>query len=161
MKDNCPICEGKGDIEERDSEDFIIRSSSCELCKGTGKFENKLKIMTIEKYQGIIEKTAIYPKEMGLQYTVLGLCGESGEVAEKVKKLYRDNNGKMDEYFKQNLSKELGDVLWYVTASLNEIGVSLEECMQQNYDKLTNRRKTQTLHGSGDDRELTRAGKEL
>lgn len=148
MNNDCPICEGEGTVPS------LVESETeaCDLCGGTGKFNNKLP-MKISEYEAIINKTAIYPKSMGLLYTTLGLCGESGEVAEKVKKLHRDNNGKMDEYFKQNLVKELGDVIWYVTASLHEVGSSLEECMQMNYDKLSNRRATGTLSGSGDDRE--------
>jgi NTP pyrophosphatase (non-canonical NTP hydrolase) len=106
--------------------------------------------MDVKKYQTIIEKTAIYPKEIGLAYCAMGLTGEAGEVADKIKKIYRDNT----EVDVPAIAKELGDVLWYVTAMANELGVSLEEIMENNYNKLMLRRKTNTLSGSGDDREM-------
>lgn len=122
--------------------------------------------MEIKEYQTIIEKTAIYPKEIGPLYCTLGLAGETGEVAEKIKKLYRDNprllallKDKNKQYysdvieFQKDLTKELGDILWYVTALANEFDISLEEIFSKNYEKLIKRRETNTLHGSGDNRE--------
>lgn len=109
--------------------------------------------MNIKEYQEIIKKTAIYPKEIGVMYCTMGLCGETGEVAEKVKKLYRDSNGIVTNDFKLGIKKELGDVIWYVTALAEEFNLSLEEILEANYEKLIARRKTNTLHGSGDDRE--------
>jgi NTP pyrophosphatase (non-canonical NTP hydrolase) len=105
--------------------------------------------MDVKLYQTIIEKTAVFPLEIGLAYCALGLNGEAGEVAEKVKKFYRDGT----EIDKKALVKELGDVLWYLTAISNLIGVGLEEVMEVNYEKLLKRRATDTLHGSGDNRE--------
>ena len=113
-------------------------------------------------YQEIIKKTAIFPPEIGLSYCAMGLSGEAGEVAEKIKKLYRDENynslnalGKLQvlEDNKDAIAKELGDVLWYITAMANEIGYDLEQIAQMNYDKLLKRRSTNTLKGSGDNRE--------
>jgi NTP pyrophosphatase (non-canonical NTP hydrolase) len=115
--------------------------------------------MEVTKYQGIISKTAVYPEEIGLAYCSMGLTGEAGEVADKVKKLYRDkdylNTNTISEEDKQSIGKELGDVLWYVTAAANELNISLEELMENNYKKLIKRRETGTLHGSGDNRELS------
>ena len=111
--------------------------------------------MNLKNYQGIIAETAVFPKEIGLLYCGLGLCGEAGEVAEKVKKLYRDSDGVITEEFKQALAKEMGDVIWYLTAMAEIIGISMEEILQINYDKLMARKATSTLHGSGDDREVT------
>jgi len=118
--------------------------------------------MNFKDYQKIIEETAIFPKEIGIAYCAMGLTGEAGEVADKIKKLYRDKEfntldkvGRMiviDEE-RHAIAKELGDVLWYITALANEFGLSLEEIAQMNYDKLIKRRKTNTLHGSGDNRE--------
>ena len=113
----------------------------------------KLWGMDVKEYQGIIAKTAVFPKEIGLTYCTLGLCGEAGEVAEKVKKLYRDAGGVVTDEFKHGVKKELGDVLWYVTATANELGLTLEEIMEANYEKLVKRRETNTLHGNGDNRE--------
>lgn len=112
--------------------------------------------MTVKEYQEIINKTAVFPKNIGLTYCTLGLCGESGEVAEKVKKLYRDHNGEITEEFKQAVKKEIGDVLWYITALSSELGFTLEEVMEANYNKLMARRATNTLHGDGDNREETK-----
>lgn len=111
--------------------------------------------MTIEEYSEIIKKTAVFPKEIGLTYCTMGLCGEAGEVAEKMKKLYRDKNGIVTETFKNDIKKELGDVIWYVTALGNELGIPLDGIMEANYRKLMLRRATNTLHGDGDNREET------
>lgn len=113
--------------------------------------------MEVREYQEIIKKTAIYPKEVGALYCALGLSGESGEVAEKIKKLVRDTNYLEErdytDEFKKDLKKELGDVIWYVTALANEFNLTLEEVLESNYQKLIQRRATNTLHGSGDNRE--------
>lgn len=128
--------------------------------------------MNVEEYQDIIQKTAIYPTEVGLAYCALGLTGESGEVAEKIKKLYRDNQDLIpyiqmgqepadvntrERYFeiRKDVLKELGDVIWYVTALANEFGLPLSEILEANYNKLIKRRETGTLQGSGDHREET------
>ena len=110
--------------------------------------------MTIKEYQEIINLTAVYPREIGIMYCTLGLCGEAGEVAEKVKKVFRDNQGIVTEDKRHELKKEIGDVLWYCTALASELGFSLEEILEENYNKLIQRRKTNTLHGSGDNREI-------
>lgn len=117
----------------------------------------KLFEMDIKEYQGIIKKTAVFPAEIGLTYCTMGLCGEAGEVAEKMKKLFRDKGGVVTDEFKQDVKKELGDVVWYVTALANELGLTLEEILEANYTKLIKRRETNTLHGSGDNREETQS----
>ena len=118
--------------------------------------------ITFEEYQGIIKKTAVFPQDIGIAYCAMGLAGEAGEVADKIKKLYRDKEyhdldatGKsiLLQEHKDSIAKELGDVLWYITAMANEIDVKLQEVAQMNYDKLLKRRATGTLQGSGDDRE--------
>ena len=118
--------------------------------------------MNTNDYQDIIAETAIYPKQIALAYCAMGLTGEAGEVADKIKKLYRDDNlHTLDaaaemvliDSHKYAIAKELGDVLWYVTAVANEIDMDLSEIMEMNYNKLIKRRETNTLHGSGDNRE--------
>lgn len=109
--------------------------------------------MTTEEYENIIEKTAVYPHNIGVMYCALGLCGEAGEVAEKIKKIYRDKEGVIGWQEKEAIVKEMGDVLWYITALANELGVSLSHIMDTNYNKLIERRVTNTLHGDGDNRE--------
>lgn len=108
--------------------------------------------MEVKEYQNIIKETAVYPKEIGLLYCALGVCGEAGEIAEKIKKIYRDKKGLITESDSLAIRKEIGDVMWYVTALANEFGFTLEEIMEENYNKLISRRNNNTLHGSGDNR---------
>jgi len=109
--------------------------------------------MTFEEYQTQSRKTAIYPN-LGNNYIypVLGLSGESGEVAEKIKKVIRDNGGVVSEEKKQEIKKELGDVLWYVAQISSELGLTMEEVAQGNLDKLASRMERGQLQGSGDNR---------
>lgn len=109
--------------------------------------------MNFKIYQEAARLTAIYP-QVGdnLWYPALGLAGESGEVAEKIKKLYRDYGGEITDDFRMNLRKELGDVLWYIANIACEAGLELEDIAIGNVDKLAGRALKGTLHGSGDDR---------
>lgn len=104
------------------------------------------------EYQDFIADFAVYPDKgrcspNALSYCALGLTGESGEYAEKVKKLLRD--GTFDPLA---MAKELGDVLWYVTRSANELGYTLQEIAEINYKKLKDRQERMVLQGSGDNR---------
>lgn len=104
-------------------------------------------------YQYSADETAIYPnKGDNLYYPALGLAGEAGEVCEKVKKIYRDQKGHMTEENAREISKELGDVLWYVSALACEINISLSVIAEENLDKLRSRQQRGKLQGSGDDR---------
>jgi NTP pyrophosphatase (non-canonical NTP hydrolase) len=109
--------------------------------------------MNFNEYQAISKKTAVYP-DIGnnLIYVVLGLCGEVGEVAEKVKKNIRDHGGVFDAQRKGELVKEVGDVLWYISQIAAELGVPLEDVVQANIEKLESRKQRNTLHGGGDNR---------
>ena len=109
--------------------------------------------MTFEEYQKLSRETAIYP-DIGKNYIypTLGLAGESGEVAEKVKKILRDNEGIVDEEKKKEITKELGDVLWYLAQIASEIGVPLEEVASLNIEKLRSRFDRNKIKGSGDNR---------
>lgn len=83
---------------------------------------------------------------------VLGLTGESGEVAEKFKKIIRDKQGKISSEDKQEIIKELGDILWYINAVAILLDSSLEEVAKKNLDKVLGRKDRGVLHGSGDNR---------
>jgi len=109
--------------------------------------------MTFEEYQKESRKTAIYPNSgNNFVYPVLGLAGEVGEVAEKVKKAFRDDGGVMSDERKAALRGELGDVLWYVAQVATELGLSLEDVAKGNIEKLFSRKERGTLHGDGDTR---------
>jgi len=109
--------------------------------------------MTFDEYQKESRKTAKYPNiGNNFVYPTLGLCGESGEVAEKIKKVLRDKNGVMDEATKTEITKELGDVLWYLTQIASELGLPLENVAAENIKKLFSRLERGKLNGSGDNR---------
>lgn len=110
--------------------------------------------LKFKEYSEVAFSTAFYPKKgKNMLYPVLGLCGEAGEVAEKIKKRIRDHNGDFsDPIFKQELVKELGDVLWYLSAVAMELDVPLDQIAQANLDKLLSRKKRGVLHGEGDNR---------
>jgi NTP pyrophosphatase (non-canonical NTP hydrolase) len=105
---------------------------------------------TLDEYQQEACETAVYPAFMGIAYTALGLTGEAGEVAEKVKKMIRDS--KSLEESRDGIIAELGDVLWYVAALAKEIDADLSTIATLNLRKLRDRKKRGTLKGEGDDR---------
>ncbi|MGC9031536.1 MAG: nucleoside triphosphate pyrophosphohydrolase family protein [Minisyncoccia bacterium] len=109
--------------------------------------------MDFKEYQKKSRKTAIYPnKGKNFIYPVLGLVGESGEVAEKIKKIIRDKKGIIKKEDKEEIKKELGDVLWYISQIATELKISLEEVALTNLKKLFSRMKRNKLSGSGDNR---------
>jgi NTP pyrophosphatase (non-canonical NTP hydrolase) len=109
--------------------------------------------MTFKEYQEEARKTAIYPNlGSNFIYPTLGLVGEAGEVAEKIKKVIRDSNSVVSEEKKQELIKELGDVLWYIANLSFELNLSMEEVALKNLEKLKSRQERNELHGSGDNR---------
>lgn len=83
---------------------------------------------------------------------VLGLAGESGEVAEKFKKILRDKNGVLSEEDKAEIAKELGDVLWYVAVLAHYMSLSLQDVADVNIAKLKSRKDRGVQRGSGDNR---------
>lgn len=109
--------------------------------------------MTFEEYQNLSRQTAIYPnKDNNFVYPTLGLVGEAGEVAEKVKKILRDSGGVVTDEKRAELAKELGDVLWYIAQLCTELNLPLEQIAKGNIDKLFSRLERGVLRGQGDDR---------
>ena len=109
--------------------------------------------MDFKTYQEKARKTALYPNlGSNFIYPTLGLVGEAGEVAEKVKKVIRDKNGIFDVESKIGIKKELGDVLWYLTNLCTEFNFTLDEVACQNLEKLRLRANKGNISGSGDDR---------
>lgn len=111
-------------------------------------------MIPFKEYEDRAMALAMYPgRGTGdLTYPTLGLCGEAGEVSEKVKKILRDSGGHVSEEASLSIAKEVSDVLWYVTALARELGYSLEEIAEINLAKLESRHARGKLHGSGDDR---------
>ncbi len=109
--------------------------------------------MDINHYQHGARATACYPN-VGQNpiYPTLGLTGEAGEVADKVKKVLRDQQGVFDLDTRQAIKLELGDVLWYVAQLASELGFDLEDVAQANLDKLASRASRGQISGSGDQR---------
>ncbi len=109
--------------------------------------------MTFDEYQKRTGETAKYPA-IGERciYPVLGLAGEAGEVAETVKKIFRDSGGHVSLEKKDELLKELGDVLWYVSQVATEFKLSLGDIAQANITKLADRAARGVIHGSGNNR---------
>ena len=97
-------------------------------------------IMNFEEYQSEASRTALYPNRMtNLEYPTLGLAGEAGEVANIVKKIQRDFGGKITDEIRAKLRDELGDVLWYISACADELGLTLGEIAEFNVNKLAKR----------------------
>ena len=103
-------------------------------------------MMYLSQYQKQAAETAIYPKDKALEYLALGLVGEAGEVANKIKKVIRDGTSP------NNVRDELGDVLWYLAMLSTELGYSLDTIADKNLWKLANRKTRNVLGGSGDNR---------
>src|SRR3712207_600524 len=107
--------------------------------------------MHLSDYQQRSRQTAVYPDAgSNLTYPALGLCGEAGEAAEKVKKAIRDDGGVLTEERRAALAAELGDVLWYVAQLASEAELDLDEIAEQNLGKLLSRQRRSVLQGSGD-----------
>lgn len=116
--------------------------------------------MTFDEYQAkALTTDAFYKKGMQLDIMepayvakILGLVGESGEVAEKFKKLIRNNNGEVTEADRKDLLKELGDVLWYIAVLAEYLGSDFESVAQANLDKLADRDARGVIKSEGDNR---------
>jgi len=108
--------------------------------------------MDLSEYQRQSRRTAEYPRDAWLSYPALGLASEAGEVAGHAKKAIRDDDGTVSDGRRAAMSKELGDVLWYVAQLATELGLDLDEIAKQNLEKLLSRQQRGVLSGDGDDR---------
>ena len=110
------------------------------------------KISDLDMYQKVALTTAIYPREQAIIYPTLGLTGEAGEVANKVKKIIRDGSNKDDDSLVSEIKSEIGDCLWYIAVLADDIGCKLSDIANTNLIKLANRKEKGTIRGSGDKR---------
>ena len=109
--------------------------------------------MDSNDYQTEALRTAIYPNlGENLIYPTLGLVGEAGEVADKIKKIIRDKGGVMEDSDREKIALEVSDVCWYLAMLAYELDYTLGEIMQMNLDKLASRQQRGVISGSGDDR---------
>ena len=114
--------------------------------------KERYKDMDVNVYQDRAVATAIYPETHKITYPALGMAGEAGEVANKVKKIIRDGKKSLPDDWQQQLASEIGDVLWYCAALARDLDMSLATIMAANLDKLKTRQEQGTLGGSGDKR---------
>ena len=110
------------------------------------------KVSDLDMYQKVAKTTAIYPREQAIIYPTLGLTGEAGEVANKVKKIIRDGSDSKDEKLVSEIKSEIGDCLWYIAVLASDFDIKLSDIASTNLEKLANRKKNGTIHGSGDNR---------
>ena len=113
--------------------------------------------MDFNEYQKECRKTDVGTSAQeclspGWLYYVLGVAGETGELMEKIKKLFRDKDGVIDFEFKEAVVKEMGDVQWYMARLADWFGIDFESVFVTNVEKLQSRKKRNKLHGDGDDR---------
>lgn len=102
-----------------------------------------------DDYQERAVSTAVYPGRYAVIYPALGLAGEAGEIANKVKKVVRGDRGAFD---REAMKAELGDVLWYLAVIAEDLSIPLSEIAEANLAKLQGRASRGTLKGDGDNR---------
>lgn len=113
--------------------------------------------MDLNTYQQKAKATAIYPETIGLQYTILGLAGEAGEVANLYKKVLRDDEGILTQEKRASLIDELGDVLWYLAMISEELDEDLETIAKYNLQKLARRKFLNTLQDKNREENISKS----
>lgn len=108
--------------------------------------------MEFNDYQESAAKTAVFDAKDALTYLTMGLAGEAGEVSNTIKKVLRDDRGHVSAARREEVAKELGDVLWYVAQLARELKLDLDEIAESNLDKLYDRMNRGKLQGSGNER---------
>jgi len=113
--------------------------------------------MDFDKYQKKAKKYDFFEPEgdlraAGFVEKILGLTGEAGETADKIKKIIRDKEGVASDVDREAIKKELGDTLWYLAAVARYLEIPLSEVAAGNIEKLESRYQRNKLHGEGDER---------
>lgn len=108
--------------------------------------------MKLNEYQKKAFSNVIFPNNSSIVYPTLGLNGEAGEVAEKVKKVLRNKKGIFSDKDRKDIALELGDCLWYVSAIAKGINMTLEQIALLNINKINSRMVRDKLKGNGDKR---------
>ena len=106
---------------------------------------------SFDEYQRLSRRTwNLVQTDHPIVYPTLGLVNEAGELAGKVKKIFRDKQGIISDADCEALKFELGDVMWYLAQIATELNLSLEEVAQANIDKLASRLERNRIQGEGD-----------
>lgn len=110
--------------------------------------------MTLDEYQKEALVTAVFKEDkfQDLAHWVFGITGEAGEIAEKIKKIVRDKDGKLTDKDKEEIIKEIGDVLWYLAVLSEHLDIKFNEVARRNITKLRSRQSRGKIGGSGDNR---------
>ena len=130
----------------------MIGQLEFELGAQTNESNKYKRVSDLDMYQKVAKTTAIYPREQAIIYPTLGLTGEAGEVANKVKKIIRDGSNSKDEKLVSEIKSEIGDCLWYIAVLANDFDIKLSDIASTNIEKLALRKQNNTIHGSGDNR---------
>ncbi len=117
-------------------------------------YDNEYVPITFDTFQAGTAWTAQYPTEFmpDSVYLALGLAGESGELCENCKKLYRDDNGNLTDERRDKILKEAGDVIFYLSALMLSVGIKMSDVAKYNQNKLLQRLKNGKIKGDGNDR---------
>jgi NTP pyrophosphatase (non-canonical NTP hydrolase) len=119
---------------------------------GTG-IQATISAMDMNEYQqAALRTTRGHDQPNELAHLTLGLVGEAGEIAEKIKKYFRGDIETLAQLDRADIAKELGDVLWYLAVLADHLGIPLDDIASGNIKKLASRQKRGLLHGDGDNR---------
>jgi NTP pyrophosphatase (non-canonical NTP hydrolase) len=108
--------------------------------------------VTFDDFEAAALTTVLYDDKYRIFYPALGLAGETGEVLEKIKKVFRDNDGVLADEKRKEIAKELGDVLWYIAALCRDLDITMDDVAELVIAKLKSRAERNVLRGSGDER---------
>jgi NTP pyrophosphatase (non-canonical NTP hydrolase) len=108
--------------------------------------------VTFDEFESAALTTVLYDDKYRIFYPALGLAGETGEVLEKIKKVFRDNDGVLADEKRKEIAKELGDVLWYIAALCRDLDITMDDVAELVIAKLKSRAERNVLRGSGDER---------